>query len=69
MSRGRSERTITDAQVEAVITRALETTPRCATHWSTREMAKAVGLSHTAISRKWHAFGLRPHRRDVHAVE
>src|SRR5438445_13289684 len=42
-----AKRTITDDQVEAVIIRTLETTPRGATHWSTREMAKAVGLSHT----------------------
>src|SRR5947207_2553677 len=44
-----ARRTITDAQVEDVIIRTLETTPRGATHWSTREMAKAVGLSHPAI--------------------
>src|SRR6187397_1612614 len=57
-----AERTMTDAQIEDVIIRTLETTPRGATHWSTREMAKAVGLSHTAISRMWHTFGLQPHR-------
>lgn len=55
-------RTITDADVEAVITRTLETTPRDATHWSTRSMAKAAGLSQSAISRVWRAFGLQPHR-------
>jgi transposase len=48
-----AKRTITDEQVEAVIIRTLETTPRGATHWSTRDMAKAVGLSHMAISRIW----------------
>ena len=58
-----AKRTITDEQVEQVIIRTLETTPRGATHWSTREMAKAVGLSHMAISRIWHTFGLQPHRR------
>src|SRR5438445_10653828 len=42
-----AKRTSTDDPVEAVIIRTLETTPRGATHWSTREMAKAVGLSHT----------------------
>ena len=42
--------TITDEQVEQLIIPKLETTPPGATHWSTREMAKAVGLSHTAIS-------------------
>ena len=34
-------------------------------HWSTREMAKAVGLSHMAVSRMWHAFGLQPHRSET----
>jgi transposase len=60
-----AQRTITDAQVEQVIIRTLETTPRGATHWSTREMAKAVGLSHMAISRIWRAFGLQPHRSET----
>ena len=60
-----AKRTITDAQVEQVIVRTLETTPRGATHWSTREMAKAVGLSHTAISHIWHTFGLQPHRTET----
>ena len=60
-----AERTITDDQVEEVIIRTLETTPRGATHWSTRDMAKAVGLSHMAISRIWHTFGLQPHRSET----
>jgi transposase len=60
-----AKRTITDEQVEQVIVRTLETTPRGATHWSTREMAKAVGLSHMAISRIWHTFGLQPHRTET----
>ena len=60
-----AQRTITDDQVEAVIVRTLETTPRGATHWSTREMAKAVGLSHMAISRIWRTFGLQPHRSET----
>src|SRR5438874_4209802 len=60
-----ARRTITDEQVEAVIIRTLETTPRGATHWSTRDMAKAVGLSHMAINRIWHTFGLQPHRSET----
>ena len=60
-----AKRTITDEQVEQVIIRTLETTPRGATHWSTREMATAVGLSRMAISRIWHAFGLQPHRSET----
>ena len=58
-------RTVTDAHVEAVVTRTLETKPAHATHWSTRGMAKATGLSQTAISRIWRAFGLQPHRADT----
>lgn len=55
-------RTISDAQVEAVITKTLESKPAQATHWSTRSMAEASGLSQTAISRIWRAFALQPHR-------
>lgn len=58
-------RTVTDAQVEEVIVKTLETTPRDATHWSTRAMAKEVGLSQSAVSRIWRAFGLQPHRQDT----
>jgi transposase len=58
-------RTISDAQVEAVIVKTLETTPRDATHWSTRSMAKEVGLTQTAVTRIWRAFGLQPHRQDA----
>jgi len=58
-------RQITDAQIEAVIVRTLETKPRGATHWSTRGMAKATGLSAMTISRVWRAFGLQPHRTET----
>ena len=57
-------RTISDEQVEQVVVRTLESTPRGATHWSTREMAKASGHSHMTISRIWQAFGLQPHRSE-----
>ena len=55
-------RTITDEQVEEVIVKTLETTPRDATHWSTRSMAAEVGLTQNAVLRIWQAFGLQPHR-------
>jgi transposase len=58
-------RTITDEQVDAVITTTLESTPKDATHWSTRSLAKEVGLTQTAVSRIWRAFGLQPHRQDT----
>src|SRR3954454_12105538 len=51
-------RTITDEQVEEVVVRTLETTPKDATHWSTRSMAKEVGLTQNAVLRIWHAYGL-----------
>lgn len=54
-------RTITDADVEKVIVKTLEESPRDATHWSTRSMAASVGMSQTAVSRIWRAFGLKPH--------
>jgi transposase len=55
-------RTIADEQVEQVITKTLEEPPpNHDTHWSTRSMARATGLSQTAISRIWRAFGLKPH--------
>ena len=55
-------RTITDKQVEALITRTLESTPTQRTHWSTRSMAEATGMSQSAVSRIWRAFALQPHR-------
>ena len=58
-------RTITDEQVDAVITTTLESTPKDATHWSTRSMAREVGLTQTAVSRIWRAFGLQPRRQDI----
>jgi transposase len=59
-------RTITDEQVEAVITTTLEDKPEGEdTHWSTRSMAKATGMSQSAISRIWRAFGLKPHLVDT----
>src|SRR3954469_22337949 len=57
-------RVISDEQVEAVIVKTLEATPKDATHWSTRAMAREVGLTQTAVSRIWRAFGLQPHRQD-----
>lgn len=58
-------RTITDADVERVITLTLETPPPDATHWSTRRLAAAAGMSQTAVSRIWRAFALRPHRAET----
>ena len=58
-------RTIDDARVDAVIAKTLEGMPDGATHWSTRTMARDAGLSQTAVSRIWRAFGLQPHRQET----
>jgi len=55
-------RKIGDEKVEGVIRLTLETQPKDATHWSTRAMAKRCGMSQSAVSRIWRAFGLQPHR-------
>jgi transposase len=55
-------RSISDDDVERVIVKTLEETPVNATHWSTRSMASATGMSQTAVSKIWRAFGLKPHR-------
>ena len=54
-------RTIDDATVEEVIVLTLESAPVDATHWSTRSMAKAVGISPSSVHAIWQAFGLKPH--------
>jgi transposase len=58
-------RQISDHDVERIVTMTLEATPRDATHWSTRSMARASGLSQTAVARIWRAFALQPHRTDT----
>jgi transposase len=58
-------RKVSDERVEQVVIQTLESTPRGQTHWSTRELAKATGLSRMTISRIWRAFGLQPHRSET----
>jgi transposase len=57
-------RKISDQDVERVIMKTLESTRKDATHWSTRSMAQACGLSQSAVSRIWRAFALQPHRTE-----
>ncbi len=57
-------RKLSDAQIEQVLVRTLESRPKASTHWSTRSMAEATGLNQTAISRIWRAFSLQPHRQE-----
>jgi transposase len=58
-------RTLDDARIEAVIVRTLESLPPDATHWSSRSMAKASGVSVSSVQRIWRAFGLQPHRLET----
>jgi transposase len=58
-------RSIGDEDVERVIVKTLEEQPPDATHWSTRSLAQATGMSQTAVSRIWRAFGLKPHQTEA----
>jgi len=63
--RSGTPRTIDDARIEALIVRTLESVPPDATHWSSRGMARACGLSVSSVQRIWRAFGLQPHRLET----
>jgi transposase len=66
--RSGAPRSITDTAVADVVKLTLESTPKNATHWSTRAMAARTGMSQSAISRIWRAFGLKPHRVDTFKI-
>jgi transposase len=57
-------RKISDSRIEQIVTLTLESKPKGATQWSTRDMAKRVGVSAMSVSRVWRAFGLKPHRSE-----
>jgi len=63
--RSGTPRTLEDERIEAVIVRTLESLPPDATHWSSRGMAKASGVSISSVQRIWRAFGLQPHRLET----
>ena len=56
-------RTVGDERVAEVVRATLEPKPADATHWSTRSLAKQLGLSQSTVGRIWRAFGLQPHRQ------
>jgi transposase len=58
-------RKVTAADVERALTLTLESTPKDATHWSTRSLAQASGLSRSTVGRIWRAFSLQPHRSET----
>lgn len=55
-------------QIAAVIAKTTQSTPANATHWSTRTMAREMGISKASVSRIWRANGLKPHRVDSFKV-
>jgi len=52
---------LTAEKIAEVVEKTLHEKPAAATHWSTRTMARAVGLGHTSVQRIWTAHGLKPH--------
>jgi len=52
---------ISPQKISAVVDATLHTTPPNATHWSTRSMAMAQGLSEATIRRIWKQYNLKPH--------
>ncbi len=63
--RAGTPRSVDDMRIEAVVARTLESQPADATHWSSRDLAEACGLSASTIQRIWRAFGLKPHRQET----
>lgn len=59
---GPSHQRLDDEKVKAIVEATLHTTPKDATHWSTRTMAQAQGVSNATVARIWNAHGLQPHR-------
>src|SRR4030043_2414474 len=53
--------TYTSEKVQSIIEATTQTKPPAATHWSTRSMAKAQGVSKATVQRIWNAHGLQPH--------
>ena len=59
---GPSKKALSASKVKAIVEATLHTTPKDATHWSTRTMARAQGVSNATVCRIWDAHGLQPHR-------
>jgi len=61
-SHGASPRRLDAQIVKRIVERTLHSRPPDATHWSTRTLAKEIGVSHVTVARVWEAHGLQPHR-------
>lgn len=60
--KGPSKKRLSRSKVDEIVQATLHTKPPCATHWSVRTMAKAIGISPSTVARIWQAHGLKPHR-------
>jgi transposase len=60
--------TISARLTQRVVTMTTRQQPSNATHWSTRTMAAAVGISPASVRRIWHAHGLKPHRVETFKI-
>lgn len=58
--RSGAPRRVDQACIDTVIIKSLEERPANATHWSSRALAREMGMSQSAISRIWRAFGVDP---------
>lgn len=58
----------TTVDAKEVVRLTTQTTPKNATHWSARTMARAVGVSERSVRRVWRAHGLKPHRLETFKV-
>jgi len=61
-------RKIGDDRIQQLVEKTLHAKPKATTHWSTRKMAREMGMSHDSVSRIWRAFGLKPHRADTFQI-
>lgn len=59
---------IPETTVREILEKTVTTTPEGRTHWSTREMAKEVGISHSTVGRIWRANDLAPHRTETFKI-
>ena len=59
--RGRKP-TVRVQRAPEILAITLKPPPGGITHWSTRRLARQVGVSHTTVHKVWQEHGLQPHR-------
>ncbi|MBI4965481.1 MAG: IS630 family transposase [Desulfomonile tiedjei] len=61
--RGPSPRKLDEATTEAIIETTLNSTPPDSEHWTTRALAKALGVSNATVARIWKSHGIKPKKK------